>query len=101
MRERIFVAHGRSSAGGLRLADENRAAAGRVLRRPASLIRAADLDRADVRVIHVDLVVRDDAAALQRLRQAFRLPQLPHERHADDVRTRLDRRRGPPAPRRP
>ena len=31
------------------------------------------------------------AAALQRLRQAFRLPQLPHERHADDVRARLDR----------
>ena len=42
-------------------------------------------------MVHVDLIVRDHPAALQRLRQAFRLPHLPDERHADDVRARLDR----------
>ena len=58
---------------------------------PVDRVRTADLDRADARVVHVDLVVRQHPAALQRLRQAFRLPQLPHERHADDARSRLDR----------
>ncbi len=54
-------------------------------------VRSADLDRADGRVSHVDLIVGQHPAALQRLRQALRFPQLPHERHADDARSRRHR----------
>ena len=49
-------------------------------------VRAADLHRAHRRIAHVDLIVGEHAAALQRLRKPFRLPQLAHERHADDAR---------------
>ena len=51
-------------------------------------MRAADVDRADRGIAHVDLIVGEDAAALQRLRQSFRLPHLAHERHADHARAR-------------
>ena len=85
------MAQARSSAARAGLADENRAAARSIFRRSRRLIRTADLDRADVRVIHVHLVVGNDPAPLQRLREAFRLPHFPHERHADHTRTRLDR----------
>ena len=54
-------------------------------------MRPADPDRADGGMIHVDLVVRQHPAALQRLRQSFGLPQLPHERHADHPRSRFHR----------
>src|SRR6267143_3533034 len=66
------------------LTDENRATAGRVLRWPRILVWTADLDRAHARMINEHVVVRDDPAPLQRLRKALRLPQLPHERHADE-----------------
>ena len=74
-----------------RLADENRAPAGSVPRRAGGPVRTSNLDGADVGVIHVHLVIGDDPAPLQRLRQSFRFPQLPHERHADNAGTRLDR----------
>src|SRR4029077_11098022 len=51
------------------------------------LIRTADLNGADAGVPYVHLIVVDDPPALQRLRQALRFPQLPHERDTDDVRT--------------
>ena len=51
----------------------------------------SDLDRADGGMIHVDLDVCQHPAALQRLRQTFRLPQFPHERHPDHPRSRLHR----------
>src|SRR5207244_8377264 len=73
-----------------RLADENRATAGSVLGRSGGLIRPSDLDGRHVGVTHVHLVIRDDPAPLQRLRQAFRFPELPHERNADDARARLE-----------
>ena len=55
------------------------------------LVGPADLDRADRRVAHVDLVVGEHPAALQRLRQALLLPQLAHERHPHGVGAGLDR----------
>src|SRR5262245_27628882 len=73
------------------MTDEDRAARRRVGQRVRLLVRTADLDRADAGVVHVDLVVGDDPAALQRLRQSFRFPQLPDERDADDARTGFDR----------
>ena len=69
----------------IRLANENRLAAGAYPSRPKSSkhpeasLRSADLNRADVRVAHVNLIVRDHAAELHRLRQAFRLPHFAHE----------------------
>ena len=71
--------------GRVRVADEDRAPARRVRDRAGGAVRSADLDRSHGRVAHVDLVVGQDPAALLRLRQAFRLPQLAHERHADDA----------------
>ena len=80
------------SAARRRLADEDLLAARRVRRRVrVDAMRAADVDRADRRIAHVDLIVGEHAAALQRLRQPFRLPHLPHERHADDARARRHR----------
>src|SRR5437667_22232 len=73
------------------MTDENRAAAGGVLRRSGGLVRSSDLDHGDVRIVHVHLVVGNHPAPLQWLGKAFRLPQLPYERHADDARSRLDR----------
>src|SRR5262245_54509229 len=49
------------------------------------------MNRADVGVPHVHLIVGDDAPALQGLWQALRFPQLPDERDTDDVRTGRDR----------
>ena len=59
--------------------------------RARHLVGPPDLDRADRRVAHVDLVVGEHPAALQRLRQALGLPQLADERHPDGVGTGLDR----------
>ena len=73
------------------LTDEDRPPAGSVRESAAERVRATDVDRADRGVVHVDLVVRQHAAALQRLPQPFRLPQLAHERHADHPRARGDR----------
>ena len=73
------------------LTDENGATAGRLGRRPGYIVRTANLDRTHARVVHVELVVRQDPAPLEWLRNAFRLPQLPHERDADDARSRLHR----------
>ena len=42
-------------------------------------------------MIHVHLVVGNDAAPLQRLWETFRFPQLPHEGHTHDARTCCDR----------
>ena len=42
-------------------------------------VRAADLNRRNRGVAHVDFVVRNDAAALERLRQTFGLPERAHE----------------------
>ncbi len=39
-------------------------------------------------MFHVNLIVGQHSAALQRLPETFGLPELPHERHADGVRTR-------------
>ena len=58
---------------------------------PVGAVRSTDLHRADARVAHVDLIVRQNPAPLQRLRKTFRFPQLPHERHADDARPRRHR----------
>src|SRR6516225_5005785 len=74
--------------GRCRLADEDRAR-GRA-RRPADAgrrVRSGDLHRADAGIAHVHLIVGDDPPTLERLRQALRLPQLPHERNADNVWT--------------
>ena len=75
----------------LRLADEDLAPARRLRRHAVHAMRSADVDRADRRVAHVDLIVGEDAAALQRLRQSLRFPHLAHERHADDARARRHR----------
>ena len=72
----------------LRRADEDRAPARRVLRRPRHLERTADLHRPDRRVVHVDLIVRQHPSELARLRKPFRLEHRPHERRADHARTR-------------
>ena len=50
-------------------------------------VRAANWHRYHRRIAHVDLIVGQHAAALLRLGQALRLPQLAHERHADDMGT--------------
>src|SRR5437667_20942 len=70
-----------------RLVDANHATTRRVRGPSGFHLRAADLPLADVRVIHVRLVARDDPAPLQSLGQAFRLPELPDERRSSDVRT--------------
>jgi hypothetical protein len=44
----------------------------------------------DARLVHVDLIVRQDAAPLERLGKPLGLPPLAEERHADDLRTRAD-----------
>src|SRR5262245_20847327 len=72
------------------MAAENRATRRRVRDRSRLLVRTANLHRGDARVVHVHLIIGDDAAALQRLGKTFRLPQLSHERDADDARTGLD-----------
>ena len=72
-------------------AEKDPAAARGVLRPAVDAVRAADLHRANGRVAHVYLVVGQHPAALQRLREAFRLPQLPHERDADHPRASLHR----------
>src|SRR4030095_16417834 len=54
---------------GFGLTNENRAAAGCVPGLAVLLrVRTTDLQLSDVGIPHVDLIVRDDAAALQRLR---------------------------------
>src|SRR4029450_5069331 len=67
---------------------EDRSTARCVLCRTCGLVRARDLHRANVRVAHVVVVVRDCAAALRWLRKTFRLPELTDEGDADDVRSR-------------
>src|SRR5207249_2712918 len=47
----------------------------------------ANLDRADARIIHVDVIVGEHPSPLQRLRQPLRFPQLSDERHTDEPRT--------------
>src|SRR5438132_1885162 len=74
-----------------RIADENRAAAGGVFRSSARREGSADLYSADIGIIHVDLVVRNDAASLQRLREAFGFPELSHEVDANRMRAGFDR----------
>ena len=71
------------------LADEDRAPAGRVLRRALCFIRPADLYRANVGVAHIDLIVRDDAAQLHRLGKALRLPHFSYKGDADNMGPRL------------
>ena len=60
---------------GLGLADEQRAAARRVLRRARRLEGTADLDRADAGVVHVELIVRQHAPALHAAAAGLRAPR--------------------------
>ena len=72
------------------LADEDPPAARGVGGGGHDAVRAADLDGADGRIPHVELIVGEHAATLQRLRQPFRFPVLPDERDADHARSRRD-----------
>ena len=71
------------------IASEDGLAAGCVFRNSLRLIRAADLNGADVGVVHVNLIVGDDAAALERLGKAFGFEKLTDEGDADDTRAGL------------
>ena len=75
---------------GVRLADEDRAAARRI---PGTgdVVGPTDGDRADCGVAVIRLIVRQNLARLPRRQDPFRLPDVAHERHADHARSRLDR----------
>src|SRR5262249_33814229 len=76
---------------GPRLANENCTATRRILCGPSRVVWTADLQHTDIGIVHVDLIVRDDAPSLLGLRKAFGFPQLAYKRDTDDVRTCLNR----------
>ena len=72
------------------LTHEDGPPARRVARRSRGAVRSTDQNRADARVIHVELIVGQHPAALKGLREPFRFPQLADEGDADGVRSGLD-----------
>ena len=84
------VAQARSSATAFGSQTKDRPAARCVSRGDRRPGDAADLDRVDVGVFHVHLVIGDHTGSLQRLRKPLGFKELPHERHANHVWSRLD-----------
>src|SRR5579883_3193221 len=70
------------------MANENGLAARRVFCRTSFLIGAADLEISDIGVVEIDLIVGNDAAALDGLGKALWFPLLADEGDPNDVRPR-------------